>query len=272
MSCQPSPIQLIDIPIHIQNLSETFASLHAQKHHTAVNFINVHSFMESRNDLALKQAFQSPAAWNAADGVPLQWLARAQGTPISGGRVCGPDFMQMCLSSSDPTYHHMGVIGGTNNQGETLAKKFNKKITQYVTPHRPFNKEHAIEDWEAFVRLCAVEYTAQQQQQIPTYIWVCLGAPKQELWIQAVINYLAKNQNQNTEPNDTYAHHVFLGVGAAIDFQTKTKKRAPRIMQALGLEWLFRLLSEPRRLGMRYLKTNLSFLCLLMRAYFKKAS
>jgi N-acetylglucosaminyldiphosphoundecaprenol N-acetyl-beta-D-mannosaminyltransferase len=83
----------------------------------------------------------------------------------------------------------------------------------------------------------------------PDVVWVALGAPRQELW-------MLRNAGR--------VGALMLGVGAAFDFHAGTKQRAPVWMQELGLEWLHRFVSEPRRLGPRYLKTNTAFLFLAL--------
>ncbi|HDD25428.1 MAG TPA: glycosyltransferase, partial [Chloroflexi bacterium] len=81
-------------------------------------------------------------------------------------------------------------------------------------------------------------------------VWVGLGSPKQERWMAAHVSRL-------TAP-------VLIGVGAAFDFHAGRKKQAPRWMQRSGLEWLFRLLTEPRRLWRRYLVNNPIFVTLVL--------
>jgi N-acetylglucosaminyldiphosphoundecaprenol N-acetyl-beta-D-mannosaminyltransferase len=89
---------------------------------------------------------------------------------------------------------------------------------------------------------------ARIQAASPDFVWVGLGAPKQEYWVEEARHRL----------------HVagILAVGAAFDFHSGTKRRAPRWMQRTGTEWLFRLASEPRRLWRRYLVTNTRFVAL----------
>lgn len=108
---------------------------------------------------------------------------------------------------------------------------------------RPFSPEAAMEDWENLVRV-------NGGKPLPHVVWIGLGAPKQELWMQAVSARI---------PNV-----VFMGVGAAFDFLTDTKKRAPVWMQKTGLEWLYRLIQEPRRLWRRYFVTNSRFILALI--------
>jgi N-acetylglucosaminyldiphosphoundecaprenol N-acetyl-beta-D-mannosaminyltransferase len=79
----------------------------------------------------------------------------------------------------------------------------------------------------------------------PDYVWVGLGAPKQELWMRQARPYLRCR--------------AVLGVGAVFDFVALTRRRAPDLVQACGLEWAFRLAQEPRRLGRRYALTNTTF-------------
>jgi N-acetylglucosaminyldiphosphoundecaprenol N-acetyl-beta-D-mannosaminyltransferase len=93
---------------------------------------------------------------------------------------------------------------------------------------------------EEIERQCAAIEAAS-----PDIVWVGLGAPKQELW-------MARVRSQISAP-------VLIGVGAVFDFVSGTRRRAPRWMQCLGLEWSYRLGQEPKRLWRRYLKTNTSF-------------
>src|SRR5690606_3404833 len=85
----------------------------------------------------------------------------------------------------------------------------------------------------------------------PRIVWVGLGAPKQELWLRSVSPLAPQT--------------LFLGVGAAFDFLSLAKVRAPLLMQRLGLEWMHRLAHEPKRLWKRYLLTNSRFVSLAVR-------
>ena len=108
------------------------------------------------------------------------------------------------------------------------------------------------------------ELTADEKQQHyklirdarPEFIWVGLGAPKQELWMAEAFESLRPS--------------VLLGVGAAFDFHAHVVSRAPGAMRAMGLEWLYRLMSQPRRLWRRYLVTNSLFLVYLAREVVSK--
>jgi N-acetylglucosaminyldiphosphoundecaprenol N-acetyl-beta-D-mannosaminyltransferase len=199
-----------------------------------VCFANVHTVTESLSDPALQEALNH-SFLSVADGVPLVWASRLLGQPIQS-RVCGPDFMAEFLRRF-PDFTH-GFLGGSPGQAEALVQLFrlNQTVT-YCPPFRPFAAKHAQEDWSQLI---------SRSPQTPQIVWVGLGAPKQELWMASI----SKNAPET----------LFFGVGAAFDFLTGSKARAPLWMQQSGLEWLFRLTREPGRLWKRYLITNVRFL------------
>jgi N-acetylglucosaminyldiphosphoundecaprenol N-acetyl-beta-D-mannosaminyltransferase len=154
-------------------------------------------------------------------------------------KISGPDFMETFLTRFPEM--PMGFIGGTPEVQKTLSQRFRlSNATFYNPPMRPFSPENAREDFEK------LSVISRKNGSLPLLIWVGLGAPKQELWMQAV----AKIAPQS----------VFLGVGAAFDFLGGRIQRAPVWMQNLGLEWFHRFLQDPRRLGPRYLRSNLRYL------------
>jgi N-acetylglucosaminyldiphosphoundecaprenol N-acetyl-beta-D-mannosaminyltransferase len=200
-------------------------------------FVNVHSLTESRDNPKTRIALEK-STYAFPDGVPLVWASSLKGEKIIE-RVCGPDFMCALLRACPG--ETFGFIGGKVGQAERIAERFGVRSISYSPPHRPFEEEAALEDWERFKEACL-----SAGQDIPKCVWVCLGAPKQELWMQTV----------STLSPET----LFFGVGAAIDFLAGEKRRAPRGMQTLGLEWFFRFVQEPRRLGPRYFSTNSRFI------------
>ena len=197
-------------------------------------FVNVHTLTEATRNAPLRAALTA-ASYRFPDGVPLLWLARAKRSPIAG-RVCGPDFMAAMLRLEPARTH--GLIGGAPGIGEALAARHGVRTVTYSPPLRPYSHGDALHDWRTFLERCP-------ERTPPPIVWVGLGAPKQELWLATV----------SAEAPGV----MFYGVGAAFDFLAGAKRRAPRMLQRLGLEWAYRLGSEPRRLLTRYLVSNARF-------------
>lgn len=165
------------------------------------------------------------------DGMPLVWLARHHGFALRR-RVNGPEFMlTFCQSTANKGYRHFfygGAPGVAQSLAATLQCDFPGLIVAgtYTPPFRPLTTAEESE----------VENLITQAQ--PDILWVGLSTPKQEIWMS------------------THQHlrvPVMAGVGAAFDLNTGRVRRAPRWMREHGLEWLFRLWVEPRRLWRRYL-------------------
>ncbi|MBE2182893.1 MAG: WecB/TagA/CpsF family glycosyltransferase [Anaerolineae bacterium] len=181
-----------------------------------------------------------------ADGVPVVWLQRKRGATMAE-RVYGPDVMQaLCeRTANTPARHYFW--GGENGVAAALAAQLRSQAAglqvagSYSPPIAPLGSEP---DASAISRL---------NDSGADVIWVGLGSPKQDLW-------MAQHRPYLNAP-------LLIGVGAAFDMLAGVKKQAPRWMQRTGLEWLFRLLQEPGRLGKRYLIYNPKFLWLTFRTY-----
>ncbi|WP_376791088.1 WecB/TagA/CpsF family glycosyltransferase [Thermoflexus sp.] len=202
----------------------------------------VHGVMESQRDEALRQ-IHNQAGLVTPDGMPLVWLSRLKGFRHVD-RVYGPDLMlALCERSIARGYRHF-FYGGAKGVPERLSEVLQKRFPglqvagTYSPPFRPLTPE---ED-ERVVRMINAAN--------PDIVWVGLSTPKQEHW-------MAEHRARLTAP-------VLIGVGAAFDFLTGRKPQAPRWMQRAGLEWFFRLLTEPRRLWRRYLINNPLFVALVV--------
>ena len=183
------------------------------------------------------------------DGMPLVWIAKAKGLK-NIGRVYGPDLMlALCELSSHRGYRNY-FYGSTMEVLEKLSSKLKQRFPSlqicgmYAPPFRPLTKE---EDNQILEDINSTS---------PDIVWVGLGSPKQDIWI--------------FEHRDKLNAGVSLAVGAAFDFLSGMKPQAPRWMQRTGLEWLFRLCSEPKRLWKRYLIGNTMFIYLLFKESIKK--
>jgi len=202
---------------------------------------NVHVLMESYRSPKLRMVLNN-AGMVTPDGMPLVWGCRLSGFQYVQ-RVYGPDlFFAACEQSLVTGWKHY-LYGGDSGVSEQLAKQLFKrfptlKIVGYDSP--PFRPLTPEEDQIAIDRINASG---------ADIVWVGLGAPKQELW-------MAEHLGKINAP-------VMIGVGAAFDFHAGLKPQAHPWMQRSGLEWLFRLVTEPRRLWKRYLVNNPLFLILV---------
>ena len=198
--------------------------------------------MRSQKDEKLRQ-IHNQAGLVTPDGMPLVWLSRLNGFPWVE-RVYGPDLMlAVCERSLSKGYRHYfygGLEGVPEKLAESLRRRFPKLqiVGVYSPPFRPLTKD---EDE------CVIQKINQAK---PDIVWVGLSTPKQEYWMHEHLHRI-------TAP-------VMVGVGAAFDFHAGLKKQAPRWMQRSGLEWFFRLVTEPRRLWRRYLINNPWFLWLIL--------
>jgi len=198
----------------------------------------VHNVMESQRDPAFR-AIHNAAGMVTPDGVPLVWTGRLQGySNIS--RVYGPDLLLECCERFLLQQCRHFFYGAGEGVPERLAARLASRFPGLVVagtfspPFRPLSPQ---EDEEIVEMINATK---------PDIVWVGLGAPKQERWMSEHLGRVNAS--------------VLVGVGAAFDFHAGLKPQAPRWMQRSGLEWFFRLLTEPRRLARRYLVNNPLFL------------
>ena len=202
----------------------------------------VHGVMESRRDETLRQIHNN-AGLVTPDGMPLVWWSQLTGQRQTE-RVYGPDLLLSCCQRSLTTGYRHFFYGGGDGVAERLVQRLTRRFPglevagTYTPPFRPLT--HA-ED-EEVVRLI--------NDAAPDIVWVGLSTPKQEYW-------MAQHVGRLNAP-------ALIGIGAAFDFHAGLKRQAPRWMQRSGLEWLFRLSTEPRRLGKRYLVNNPAFLWLAL--------
>ena len=213
-----------------------------QEHSRYVCFGTVSGIMASHDSRAYREALDR-ADLVTSDGTPLVWLLRWLGV-ASATRVYGPDLMPLALEAAEAAGIPVGFYGGTE---ATLARLVARAAARFpnlniayasAPPFRPLTEE---EDSLAIDQIgCAGV----------RILFVGLGSPKQDFWMHAHVGRI---------------NAVMLGVGAAFDFLAGTKPQAPRWMQRSGLEWLFRLATEPKRLWRRYLPHNPRFVILALR-------
>lgn len=202
----------------------------------------VHGIVESHRDRKLRQ-IHNAAGLVTPDGMPLVWLSRMMGFKHVD-RVYGPDLM-LALSERSVVhgYRHF-YYGGAPGVAETLAARMQARfpgLRMAGTFSPPFRAVTVAEDQQIVARINASG---------ADIVWVGISTPKQERWMAQHLGQLHAR--------------VIIGVGAAFDFHAGLKNQAPRWMQRSGLEWLYRLWQEPRRLWRRYLCNNPYFLWLML--------
>jgi N-acetylglucosaminyldiphosphoundecaprenol N-acetyl-beta-D-mannosaminyltransferase len=199
-----------------------------------VCFTNAHTSVLGRRDPQFR-AITNQSYLSVADGMPVFWFGRLKGRPI--GHIPGPDFFIRAFERFPHRRHFL--YGSTPQAIELLQARLLERVpgAQIVgalsPPFRPLSAEDKARHYAA-IRAAQADF-----------VWVGLGAPKQEQWMAEASPYLRPG--------------ILFGVGAAFDFHAGTIPRAPPVMRALGLEWLSRLSQEPRRLWKRYLVTNSLF-------------
>jgi len=227
---------------------ELFKQWIAAREPHQVCIANVHTVITSLTDSQLKSINNHSLI--TMDGLPLVWYARAVHQAKIKERVCGPELMLRCLDQGRARGWKHFFLGGKES---VLADLVNTMQSHYpgveiVGWHSPpFRALSAEED---------AQLVALINQHQPDFLWVALGAPKQEKWIADHLAVLDVP--------------VQAGVGAAFDFHSGHVPRAPVWMQNAGLEWLYRMLQD-RRLIRRYLMTNPIFLTLFLRDFIAKS-
>ena len=247
MSKQRGSFRVLHSTIHavqIDDVMEIFEQWIANRERSRyVALCNVHMVMEAYNNAYFHDVLAS-ADLVAPDGMPIIWVGRRRGLQLSR-RVYGPDlFLEFCQNTAAKGYRHF-LFGGHPGVPETVAAGLARSCPgiQIAGTCSPPFREHTPAEHR--------EMIAQINNSGADVLWVALGCPKQELWMY-------ENRDRLNVP-------VIVGVGQAFDLFAGRVRQAPRWARDNGLEWAFRLISNPRRLWRRYLVYNTQFLyCLAL--------
>jgi N-acetylglucosaminyldiphosphoundecaprenol N-acetyl-beta-D-mannosaminyltransferase len=234
-------VNILGVGVTPVNLAQAVATLEKWCEEGRREYVcctSVHGLVEAQRDPEVRCALNR-AGLTTEDGMPLVWWCRRAG--FSGaGRVYGPDLLAaMCEIASQRGHRHF-FYGGSPRVVEKLVLRLTQRYPGLVVagyrspPFRPLTDEEDAAD------IAAINETR------PDFVWVGLGMPKQEQWMARHVGKINAA--------------ALLGVGAAFDFLSGEKLQAPKWMQRSGVEWLFRLMTEPRRLAHRYLVDNSIFL------------
>lgn len=191
----------------------------------------VHGVIECQDDVALRDIHNS-AGMVIPDGMPMVWCGRYAGA-ASMDRVCGRDLMLDVMKASKEGGWRHYFYGAAPGVAEELGRKMQELhpgievVGSFSPPYRELESSE-VDEIASMINDSGADF-----------VWVGLSTPKQELW-------MAKFRDLLEAP-------ILVGVGAAFDMHTGRISQAPGWMQRAGLEWLFRLLTEPKRLWRRYL-------------------
>jgi N-acetylglucosaminyldiphosphoundecaprenol N-acetyl-beta-D-mannosaminyltransferase len=225
-------VSAVQIPEVIQQIREWIEERRSGRY---VTVTGMHGIMEAHRDFRFKNILEC-ADLVVPDGMPLVWLARVHKHPLKR-RVYGPELMETFCRATGGQYRHFLYGGASDVPGQLKEKLYRtygtRVVGTYSPPFRPLtpSEERVV---ATLVRMAA-----------PDVLWVGLSTPKQERW-------MAEHREVLNVP-------VMIGVGAAFDFLIGRVAQAPPWMREHGLEWLFRLASEPRRLWRRYLILGSAF-------------
>ncbi|MBF0123315.1 MAG: WecB/TagA/CpsF family glycosyltransferase [Candidatus Omnitrophica bacterium] len=232
---------VLDVHVSVVNLEKAATLLRSMATSHRKGYIcvaPVSTIVDARRDPAYRAVINA-AAMVTPDGMPVAWLGRCQGFK-EVARTYGPDLMlRVCNEGRIDGLRHF-FYGATKEVCDKLEHNLKKKFPALIVVGKmapPYMEQ-------------AEPVTQDEIQAInaarPDILWVGLGSPKQDFW-------MSLNREALNVP-------VMVGIGAAFDFHSGVKPQAPVWMRVCGLEWLFRLCCEPRRLWKRYLKGNTQFM------------
>lgn len=239
-------VDILGVPLFsgtMDQLVETIQTLAASGRTHLIVTTNVDLVLLLEDNVEFGEVFRA-ADLRTADGVPLVFLAHLLGNR-SVRRLTGADLLPAVVDQSAKCGWRVAVVGGT----EPARAALQRLPLPAGAILRTFGLPRISEPEDA-----ASRPTIDELRDFAAHVtFICLGAPKQELWFQAWRTELPAG--------------VYIGAGAAIDFMAGTIRRAPRPFQRAGLEWLWRLANEPRRLAYRYLVRGPRFIAIASRSF-----
>lgn len=236
-----STAYVLGTPLQLTTYAELSAELQElsrEARPTALDFTNTHIVTMRRHDPEFRE-LTGCFDYFIPDAMPLVWCLNRQGANLRD-RIYGPTFMRECLLRSPAPFTHY-LLGGSDECVQRIKELFESKVPtiSFVGARSGyFNPSEEPGIVEEINRLS------------PDFLWVGLGTPKQQSWIRRHKHRIKRG--------------IVLAIGFAFDVNAGTKKDSPMWMQKSGLGWLYRLCSEPFRLGPRYLKYNSLFLFYLL--------
>lgn len=240
--CLGTPVSVLTF----EGAQRALESLVARKVGAYVSPATVYSLMLGRDQPAYRGVVNG-AALVTADGMPVVWMLRRLGHP-QAERVHNDDLWFACCARF-PQWRHF-LVGGRVGQPEVVAEALRLRypgitiVGLHATPQRPVPAQTTL------------EIVARIRAARPDVVWVGLGTPAQDVWMHSVAAEIGV---------------PLVGVGSAFDLLAGRTSPAPAWMKRNGLQWLFRLALEPRRLAWRYLYYNTRFVAAAARQLYRAA-
>ncbi|CAA0081636.1 N-acetylglucosaminyldiphosphoundecaprenol N -acetyl-beta-D-mannosaminyltransferase [BD1-7 clade bacterium] len=238
-------LSVITMSVNVTSLPETLEHLDTWSQDKQGRYIcvsNVHMCIETWQDSTFQQQVNG-ADWVVPDGRPIFWAQKLLGA-TTAQQVRGMDLTMGICDHFENKAVNIGFYGGSETTLNTLQSVLNQQFPNLTISYAKSPPFRQLTDEEHQADLQAINDANVD------ILFVGLGCPKQERWMA---------------DNKAALNCTMLGVGAAFDFIAGDKKHAPNWMQQAGLEWLFRLIEEPKRLWRRYLYTNPVFIVLLIK-------
>jgi N-acetylglucosaminyldiphosphoundecaprenol N-acetyl-beta-D-mannosaminyltransferase len=236
---------VLGVAVSAINMADALAALRGWVERRETHYVCVtpaHAVMACVDQPDLRLIYNQ-SGLTTPDGMPIVWLLRRAGFK-QVERVYGPDLMLASCGALRQVGCRHYFYGGAPGVAEKLAARLSAQfpglqVVGLESP--PFRELSPVEDAAVVARIRAAQ---------ADIVWVGIGSPRQERWMSAHVQALQAP--------------ALVGVGAAFDFLSGAKPQAPRWMQRSGLEWLFRLASEPGRLWKRYLLNYPRFVALVL--------
>lgn len=245
--------KVCDYYIDCMNLSDVIDKMQdviEQKQYSFhIHTLNVDHIVIAEKNMAFKNIIKE-AEMVLADGMPLVWLSRFNKTKLQT-RVTGSDLSEMICKESYDKNFKIFFLGAMPGVADVAQKNMEKKYkgTQIVGTYSPSREEINSEN-------LSMDIIAKINNSGANVLLVSFGAPLQEIWINKYKDNIKTNVN--------------IGVGASIDFLAGNIKRAPKFIGNIGMEWLFRLCLEPKRLFKRYIINDTQILKIAFNDYKKR--
>lgn len=229
--------------ITLKQCVQYFESLISKRQRCHIVVVNAAKVVKSRGDTELRNVL-AEADLIGADGVPIVWASRMIGQPLPG-RVNGTDLMEALFEAAAEKGFRLYLLGARQHVIENAVNQLKQKYPRLnVVGYRNGYFNSVVEEQQVVKEINKAK---------PDILMLGMGTPMKEKWVK--------------RHKEVLQVPIIHGVGGSFDIVGGITKRAPKWMQRHGLEWLFRLFQEPRRMWKRYLVTNSIFIWLVFKAW-----